>query len=73
MALTNVLVRQGGMVLGVLLLASTAHADPTVPVGAPLPGAGATPVPEPSTWLLLSAGLVGIAFASRATKKKKND
>ena len=68
-----------GVALGAaLLMVSVAQAQ-QAPGGGPgggglsNPGENGNPaqLPEPSTWLLLSVGVAGIALASRAKSKKK--
>ncbi len=68
------IVKWGGVILGGLLFVASAHAGPGDPNsgGGPggAPGSGVVTVPEPSTWLLMAAGVAGIAFVARAKKKK---
>ncbi len=79
MALVKVVRRWGGVALGGLLLVATAHAAPGDPTssggpssGGSAPGGagGVVSVPEPSTLLLMVAGVAGIAYVARSKKRK---
>lgn len=50
--------------LAVLALSPLLAANPTLAQG------GATPVPEPSTFLLVGSGLVGVALTARLRRRK---
>ena len=76
MGLLKKLVRNGSVLLGAALIATSAAATPSGPGeptgGGGLGGPGTVPVPvsEPPTWLLLTVGVTGLVLAVRAKRKR---